>query len=345
MAATVFLTGGTGFIGAHVLEALLQAGYGVRALVRDSNRLPAHPRLEAVAGDLERPGHLLELVRGCRYLVHVAAAYSFAPRERERVNRVNVRGTAGLLAVARMAGVEKGVVTSSSATVGPAPRRGRADGLCPAARRGVLPPPIEDRSATELDWAPPADQASAYHRSKVEQERAALAARLPTVLVLPTAPIGPGDWKPTPTGRIVVDFLRGRIFATLDGGMNLVDVRDVARAHVLALERGRPRVRYLVGGRNLSLDGVWKLLAGVSGRRAPRARLPYTVGAALGWADELRCRATGGVPVVPLEGVRMARERMHVDSTRSRAELGLELSPVERAAADAVAWYRSHGYV
>ncbi len=324
MAATVFLTGGTGFIGSHVLEALLEAGYGVRALARDTNRLPAHPRLEAVAGDVETPGRLLELVRGCRYLVHVAAAYSFAPRERERVNRVNVRGTAGLLAVARMAGVEKGVVTSSSATVGPA---------------------LPGGAATELDWAPPTERASAYHRSKIEQERATLAARLPTVLVLPTAPIGPGDWKPTPTGRMIVDFLRGRIFATLDGGMNLVDVRDVARAHVLALECGRPRVRYLVGGRNFSLDGVWKLLAGVSGRRAPQARLPYTIAAALGWADELRCRAAGGVPVVPREGVRMARERMHVDTTRSRAELGLEVSPVERAAADAVAWYRSHGYV
>jgi dihydroflavonol-4-reductase len=298
-----------------------------------------------VAGDLETPGRLFELVRGCRYLIHVAAAYSFAPRERERVNLVNVRGTAGLLALARMAGIEKGVVTSSSATVGPAPHLPSEGGVPPFGQPGEAHQPYPSGPATELDWAPLTDRASAYHRSKVEQERAALAARLPTVLVLPTAPIGPGDWKPTPTGRMVVDFLRGRIFATLDGGINLVDVRAVARAHVLALERGRPRVRYLVGGRNFSLSGVWKLLADVSGRRAPRARLPYAAAAALGWADELRCRWTGGVPVVPLEGVRMARERMHVDSTRSQAELGLEVSPVEGAAADAVAWYRSHGYV
>ncbi len=323
LAATVFLTGGTGFIGTHVLEALLQAGYVVRALARLPERLPDHPRVEAVAGDLESPGRLLESLRGCHYLVHVAAAYSFAPRDRRRLDNVNVHGTAGLLAAARIAGVEKGVVTSSSATVGPM----RAD-----------------RLASEIDWAPPTASTSAYHRSKVEQERAALAARLPTVLVLPTAPIGPGDWKPTPTGRMVVDFLRGRIFATLEGGMNLVDVRDVARAHVLALERGQPRTRYLVGGRNFSLAGVWNLLGEASSRPPPRARLPYAVAAGLGWADELRCRVTGGAPVVPVEGVRMARERMHVDSARSMSELGLEVSPVEQAAADAVAWFRSHGY-
>jgi dihydroflavonol-4-reductase len=323
LAGAVFLTGGTGFIGVHVLQALLERGYEVRALARHPNRLPDHPRVEAVPGDLESPGGLVEALRGCRYLVHVAAAYSFAPRDRPRMAFVNVRGTSGLMAAGLIAGVEKAVVTSSSATVGPASQNG---------------------AATELDWAPPTARVSAYHHSKVDQERAALAARLPTVMVLPTAPIGPGDWKPTPTGRMVVDFLRGRIFATLDGGLNLVDVRDVARAHVLALERGRPRVRYLVGGQNLSLGEIWQLLGRVSGRRPPRFRIPYAAAAGLAWADELRCRATGAAPVVPLEGVQMARERMHVDPTRSLTELGLEASRVEGAAADAVAWYRSHGY-
>ena len=321
--ARVFLSGATGFIGRHVLRALRLAGYEVRALVRGSGtRLED---AEAVAGDLRRPGELLSALRGCRYLVHCAALYSFAPRDRSALQSVNVQGTAGLLEAARLAGIERAVVTSSGATVGPA----RSDGL----------------PATESQWA--VDGAySAYHRSKREQEYAALAARVPAVLVLPTTTVGPGDWKPTPTGQLIADFASGRVFAGAPaGGANFVAVEDVAQAHVLALERGRPRERYLIGGENLSFDQVWALLAAVTGRPAQRWRVPYSVAVLMGWIDEARCRVFPQArPRVPLEGVYMSVRPMYVDCSKAKMELGYAPSPVGDALARAVAWFRSHGY-
>ncbi|HZV49515.1 MAG TPA: NAD-dependent epimerase/dehydratase family protein [Candidatus Dormibacteraeota bacterium] len=329
MADRVLLTGGAGFVGGHVARALLERGYRVRALVRRPGELPppAAANLqgcEVVEGDLERPGELVAPLRGCRYLVHVAARYSFAPRDRAAMHRVNVLGTAGLLEAARLAGVERAVVTSSSAAVG-------------EARAG--------RPATEEDW-PVGDDASAYHTSKVEQERAALSARLPVCTVLPTAPVGPGDWKPTPTGRLVLDFVRGRmrLRPPAGGGMNLVPVEDVARGHVLALERGRPGERYLLGGVNLTLDQVWELLARATGRSLPRWRVPYPLALTAALADELRCRLVGGVPRVPLEGVRMSRHLMHAASERAGSELGWRPGGVEEALARAVRWYHDRGY-
>ncbi|HLH68181.1 MAG TPA: NAD-dependent epimerase/dehydratase family protein [Candidatus Dormibacteraeota bacterium] len=333
MAERVFLTGATGFVGGHVARALLEAGYQVRALVRRSAGLPpvaaANLRgCEVVEGDLERPGQLVEPLRGCRSLIHVAARYSFTPGDRAAMRRVNVLGTAGLLEAARLAGVERAVVTSSSAAVG-------------EARAG--------RPATEEDWPVDGD-ASAYHASKVEQERVALSAQLPVCTVLPTAPIGPGDWKPTPTGRLVLDFVRGRMRlrpprgpGSRVGGMNLVPVEDVARGHVLALERGRPGERYLLGGVNLTLDQVWELLARASGRPLPRWHVPYPVALVAALADEARCRWLGGVPRVPLEGVRMSRHVMHVSSERAARELGWRAGGIEEAALRAVRWYRDRG--
>jgi len=322
--ARVFLTGATGFVGRHVLDALRAAGYEVLCLVREGRVDGA----ETVVGDLRRPGELVRALRGCRYLVHCAAVYSFAPRDRALIRAVNVVGTAGLLEAARIAGVERAVVTSSAATVGPA--------------RAARP-------ATEADCAEHGAGVpmSAYHRSKLEQERAALAARVPAVLVLPTTPVGPGDWKPTPTGRLIVDFACGRVFASPPpGGLNLVPVEDVARAHVLALERGQARTRYIVGGENLALDEVWRLLAEVTGRPVPRWRIPYPVALLAGCIDEVRCRLQPRAhPRVPLEGVRMSIQRMYVDDARARAELGHRPGPVRDALARAVAWYREHGYL
>lgn len=322
---TIFLTGASGFVGSHVCAALVDAGYRVRALVRDSRRdttrLP--PGVEPVLGDVRRSGELVPSLRGCRFLVHTAAVYSFAPRDRGSVHDVNVRGTRGLLVAARIAGVERAVVTSSSATVGPA-------------RRG--------RPATEADSADETAAASTYHASKLAQEREALAARVPCVLVLPTAPLGPGDWRPTPTGRMVLDVVRGKMRATLGGGINVVDVRDVARAHVAALERGRPGERYLIGACNLSLTELFTLIGRAAGRPAPRLRLPYAVALAAGLVDEALSRRRGSVPAIPLEGVRMARHEMHVDTGKAERELQFRPGPVERAVADAVAWYRRHGY-
>lgn len=320
----VFLTGGTGFVGSHVLTALLAAGYHVRALVRPGTPSFNPPGdCQIVPGDLRLPGELVPALRGCRYLVHVAALYTFAPSRRHAVWDINVRGTAGLLEAARIAGVERAVVTSSSATVGPA--------------KG-------ERLATEADWASEGGTTSAYHGSKVRQERAALAARVPVVTVLPTTPVGPGDVRPTPTGKMIVDFMRGKMFASIGGGLNLVAVEDVARAHVAALQRGRERERYLIGGENLMLADIWQRLATITGRPAPNHEIPYGLALALGWGDELRCRITAKEPLVPIEGVHMARYRMWVDCAKARSELGLEPSPVNQALERAVDWFREHGY-
>lgn len=323
MSDEVFLTGASGFVGRHVLDALLARGYGVRALVRSEVAPVQVDGCVAVMGDLREPGALMGAMRGCRYLVHVAAVYSFSPRERAAMYDVNVRGTRGLLEAARIAGVERAVVTSSSAAVGPA-RHGHA--------------------ATEADWAHAGRRDGGYHASKVAQERVALAARLPVITVLPTAPIGAGDHRPTPTGQMVVDVMRGRMPATLRGGMNAVAVSDVAHAHVLALERGRPRERYIAGGVNLTLAELTRLIARAAGRSERVYRMPYALAAAAGYVDELRCRALGGAPRVPLEGVRMGREYMYASSDKARDELGYTTTAVETAIDSAVRWYRANGH-
>lgn len=319
---TVFLTGATGFVGTHVLRELLAAGYGVRALSRT-----ADPRLEGcevVTGDLEHPGEFARAIDGCRYVVHCAALYSFAPRDRARVHRVNVTGTAGIVEAARIAGVERVVLTSSSAALGSS---------------------HDGRPRTEEDWA--SDGAAAgYHHSKLEQERAAFAGRVPVVALLPTAPVGPGDWKPTPTGQMIVDFARGKMVVKPPrGGLNLVPVEDVALAHVAALERARPGERYILGGEDLLLDRIWEMLAGITGRPMPKMRIPDPLLLAIAYADEARCRMQKAAqPAVPLEGVRMSRERMFADSSKAARELNFHPGPVRAALERAVRWYREHGY-
>ncbi|MBO0743828.1 MAG: NAD-dependent epimerase/dehydratase family protein [Candidatus Dormibacteraeota bacterium] len=320
---TVFLTGATGFIGRHVLDALLEAGYPVRALVRGSpDRLPPRPGLTAVSGDLLRPGAVTAVLDGCRYLMHVAARYSFAPRDVRLIQRVNVLGTAGLLEAARLAGVERAVVTSSSAVVGPAP---------------------DGRPATEEDSAPPHRSSGSglrYHDSKVEQEWAVWASRLPALEVLPTAPVGPGDAAPTPTGRMVLDALSGRMLVTVRGGMNLVPVEDVARGHVLALERGRPGERYLLAGEDWELDRIFSFLAALGGHRPPRLRIPQRLILALGRVDDARSGLMGAVPRIPLEGARMSGQRWYANGRRTERELGWQAGSVEAALQRAAAWFQ-----
>jgi dihydroflavonol-4-reductase len=320
----VFLTGATGFVGSHILRELLAAGYTVRALVRGDAQPPAvaglfrSDKVETVAGDMRRPGEFARSLDGCRYVVHAAALYSFAARDRASIAAVNIAGTESLMMAAHVAGVERAVLTSSSATLG-----------------SVTIPHRPERSERS--------RRGAYHESKVDQERVAFASQVPVVALLPTAPVGPGDWKPTPTGKLVLDFLRGKITAKAPGhgGMNLVAVEDVARAHVAALERGRPGERYVVGGENLSMDAIWQMLADVIGRPMPRWRVPYALAVATAYADELRCRIDpSATPFVPLEGVRMSRERMYADSSKAMQELGFTPSSVRSALERAVAWHR-----
>ncbi len=305
---TVFLTGASGFLGSHILRALLAAQYRVRALVRPGSRpLPPLDGCTAIWGDVLHSGDLVQHMVGCRYLVHVAALYSFSPGTHHEMFATNVRGCTGVLEAAHQAGIERVVVTSSSSTVGSS---------------------FGGRPATEDDWDVDAGS-SAYHRSKLQQARVALAAQVPVVLVLPTAPVGPGDWKPTPTGKMVVDFMRGRI---------------------LALQYGRSRERYLVGGENISLSQLWERLAQICGRTAPTVRIPFRLALTLGWADELRCqlfrKGKGGMaaPLIPLEGVRMARHQMYVSSAKAQSELGFEATSVTAALERAVRWYRDNGY-
>jgi dihydroflavonol-4-reductase len=323
----VFLTGASGFVGSHVLRALIESGYAVRALKRAPD---VRADVEYVTGDVREPGKLVHALDGCRYLIHAAALYSFAPRDRTQIHPVNVTGTAGLMAAADLAGVERAVLTSSSAAIGPA--------------RNGMP---ADESCYPHDGAATGNSKSDYHHSKLEQERAAFAGRVPVVAVLPTAPVGSGDWKPTPTGKMIVDFMSGRIRAKAPGcgGLNFVAVEDVARAHVSALQNGRTGERYVIGGENLSMDRVWEMLAEVTSKPLPRWRAPYALALAAAYVDEVRCRLQPeSTPQVPLEGVRMSRARMYADSSKAMRELGHRPSSVRAALERAVAWYRANGY-
>ncbi len=326
----VFLTGATGFLGAHVARALESGGARLRLLARpasDLRRLEELRDAERVTGDLREPEQLRAAVRGCDAVVHVAADYRLWVRDPQEMYRANVEGTRALLRLAREEGVARTVYTSSVATMG-----FRRDGTI-----------VDEETPVSL-----ADMVGHYKRSKFMAEQAALeAARAGQCVLLlnPTTPVGAGDVKPTPTGRIVVDFLKGNFPAYTDTGLNVVDVTEVARTHAAALERGRPGERYILGGENLTLKQILDKMSAITGLRSPTVRGPFPVALGLAVCDEIITgRLRGREPRATVEAVRMSRKKMFASSAKAERELGFRIVPVYAALRAAIKWFREHGY-
>jgi dihydroflavonol-4-reductase len=326
---TALVTGASGFLGSHVARLLVARGEPVRALVRESStrRALEGVAVEWVVGDLRDPASLDRAMRGVRRVFHVAADYRiWAPQPRE-IYESNVTGTRNLLEAAGRAGVERFVYTSSVATIA-------------VSRAGRLPDEEVDARLDEM--------IGHYKRSKFLAEQLAMEAAgrgLRVVVVNPTTPVGPGDWKPTPTGRVILDFLTGRMPAYVDTGLNVVAVEDAAAGHLLAAERGAVGRRYILGAENLTLKQILDILARIAGLPAPRVRMPHAVALAAAHVDAFVARLTGREPRIPVDGVRMSRHRMFVDASRAGRELGFRPGPVEAALARAVRWYQANGYV
>jgi len=324
------VTGGTGFVGANLARELLAAGATVRVLARPGGDRRALDglKVEIVEGDLLDATSLARACSGVGTVYHVAADYRLWAPDPGALHRVNVEGTRAMLEAAGAAGVRRVVYTSTV---------------------GALGLPKDGGAGTEDTPVSVADMVGAYKRSKFLAEQVALELvrrGLPVVIVNPSAPIGPWDVKPTPTGQMVVDFMRGRMFATLDTGLNLVHVRDVARGHVLAAERGKVGEKYILGAAhgNVSLAEIGRLLAEITGRRPPRLRVPYAVAWCGAACMEAVARVTGGAPRVPLTAVRMARKRMYFSPAKAIRELGLPQTDVREALREAVEWFAARRY-
>ncbi len=326
---TTLVTGASGFVGSHIARQLVTAGQPVRVLVRHGSNLAALAGLqvECFEGDLRDASSLERAMNGVRRVFHVAADYRLWTPRPEEIYETNVEGTRRLLAAAKRAGVERIVYTSTVATIA-------------VPRHGALP--NEDTHAT-LD-----EMIGHYKRSKFLAEQVAVeaaAASVPVVIVNPTAPVGPWDWKPTPTGRIILDFLKGKMPAYVDTGLNVAAVEDIAAGHLLAAEKGRIGERYILGARNMTLKQILDALSAITGRPSPRVRLPHAVALAAGYADQLFSRLAGREPQIPVEGVKMSRHRMFVESDKAARELGYKPTSVEAALERAVRWYEQHGYL
>jgi dihydroflavonol-4-reductase len=325
----VLVTGATGFIGGNLARELYRRGYQVRALVRpNSSTLTIEDTdIEVVTGDILDQGSLSGAVRGCQGVFHCAATYSFWSPNPGAIYRTNVDGTAAVLEACRRAGVERVVYTSTVSTIGYA--------------AGEL--------STEETPMEPNHLVGHYKKSKYQAEQVALkmaAQGLPLVVVNPTAPMGPWDVKPTPTGKVVLDFLRGKIPAYVDTGMNLVDVEDVAVGHILALEKGKVGQRYLLGNLNVTLKELLDILADMGGRSPPRWKLPFWLAIGAGYIDQaVEGKTLHREPRISLEGLKVSRTPMYVSCQKAVTELGLPQSPVETAVEKSVRWFTDHGYV
>ena len=326
----VFLTGATGFLGAHVACALGAQGASLRVLVRPTSstrNLHGLRDCEQVIGDLRTPEALRPALRGCDALVHVAADYRLWVRDPAEMYRSNVEGTRALLRLAREEGVARTVYTSSVATMGFASDGSIVDETTPVSLGAMV---------------------GHYKRSKFLAEQVALeAARAGqhVITLNPTTPIGSMDIKPTPTGRILVDFLNGNFPAYMDTGLNLVDVTEVARTHAAALERGRPGERYILGGENLTLKQILDKMSAITGLPSPSFRVPNVVALVFAFFDEwITGRVRGREPRATMEAVRMGRKKMFASSAKAERELGFRVVPVYAALRAAIDWFAANGY-
>ncbi len=322
------VTGATGFVGGAVARALVRAGIDVRVLARSESELKNLEGLmvEQRVGDLRDPASLRNALTGCQQLYHVAAHYALWAKDPSIFYDINVTGTRNLLEAAREAGIERTVYCS---TIG-------AIGLPPHGGLGTEDTPVS------LD-----QMAGHYKRSKYLAEQEVLKhakTGLPVVIVNPSAPVGAGDVKPTPTGQIIVDFMKGRMPAYIETGMNIVDVDDVATGHLLAMQKGRQGERYILGCRNLMLREVFEILSRITGVKAPWIKLPRIAILPFAYGNHWLANLTGQPPRIPLEGAKMAKYKMHYDCSKAVRELGIPQTPPEVALEKAVRWFRDHGY-
>jgi len=324
----LLVTGASGFVGSAIAIAARAAGYRVRVLVRRSSpRINIQPDDEVVIGDIRDRASLVPALRGVRYLAHAAADYRLWAPPPDDIVRTNLEGTRYVMEAALRAGVERIVYTSSVATL--------------ALR--------DDAPADETRSLPASEAVGAYKKSKVLAERLVGEMvqhhRLPAVIVNPTAPIGPRDVKPTPTGRIIVEGASGRMPGFVDTGLNLAHVDDVAAGHLAALRRGAIGERYILGGENVALGTMLADIANMVGRRPPTLRLPIAALYPVAFGAELWARLTGKAPFATLDALRMARHHMFFSDAKARRELGYSSRPYREAIADAIAWFRQAGYV
>jgi dihydroflavonol-4-reductase len=323
------VTGATGFVGSAVVRAILGAGHDVRVLARPTSdrRNLADLAVEVAEGSLEDKPSLARAVAGCRYLFHAAADYRLWVTDPVPMFRANVEGTRAMMKAALDAGVERVVYTSSVATLGLVP----------------------EGSADEETPSNVGDMVGPYKRSKFQAEEVVrdlvFKRGLPAVIVNPSAPVGPCDRKPTPTGRLILEAARRRMPGYVDTGLNVVHVDDVAAGHLAAAEMGRIGERYILGGENLPLSKILTAVAKAAGTQPPRVKVPYTVAYPVAIGAQLMARLRGKEPFITLDGVRMARKKMYFTSAKALRELGYRPRPAQNAIADAVDWFRANGYL
>ncbi|MSU59908.1 MAG: NAD-dependent epimerase/dehydratase family protein [Pedosphaera sp.] len=330
-----FVTGASGFIGANLVHELVTRGHQVRALVRTGSdvRGLAGVDCERVTGDVSDRAALRNALQGCDWCFHVAASYHLWLRDYKPMYAANVEGTGNVIEAAASAGCSRIVYTSTVGCIG-----------LPQERNGELIPTDETAPVAE------AQMSNHYKRSKWQAERVAMEMvrkAFPVVIVNPSAPVGPRDVKPTPTGQVIVDFLNRKMPAYLDTGLNWVHVRDVAIGHILAAERGCIGERYILGNAdgNWTMKQAFDVLAEITGLPAPKFRVPYSIALAAAYAYEALSAVTGKPPKAPLAGVRMAKYKMFFNPAKAIRELGLPQTPPKQALADAVDWFRANGYV